>query len=322
MVARPRWWRLTERWASGPVRTDAPFAPGEDVAPEDEDAQCTTSTSERPHAVGTLKDLELSEYLGGEGLVAEDLEGPVLGQHHQRHKHAAAEDGSFGLARSSPARKSERVPARGSGDLLLARVGAAQAGGHGRYTNGYTARVMTSTAPRNPSTQVDSDAQPKLTTKSGIAKGMTTSTAQIRRPGRSVRSTHHAARVPITAQSSVTDTVRRTVFQRRVAVRGRQMRSATVRVPARCASKSRNTSGASSTTATTLLAPSNPRGMGRCGRDRAVNSPVGRRGVGPQLPCLAIAHFVGRDQSEQPGLFEQGDRLRAVAQLGDVIAFG
>ena len=83
---------------------------------------------------------------------------------------------------------------------------------------------MTSTAPRNPSTQVDSDAQPKLTTKSGMAKGTTTSTAQTRWPGRSVRSTHQAARVPMTAHSTVTTTVSRTVFQSRVPVNGRQIR--------------------------------------------------------------------------------------------------
>ena len=47
-----------------------------------------------------------------------------------------------------------------------------------------------------------SEAQPKLTTKSGMARGMTTSTAQIRRPGRSVRSTSQAAPVPITAHSA------------------------------------------------------------------------------------------------------------------------
>ena len=91
---------------------------------------------------------------------------------------------------------------------------------------------MTSTAPRNPWTQVVSDAHPKLTTKSGMAKGTTTSTAQIRRPGRSVRSTHQAASVPMTAHRTVTTTVSRTVFHSRVAVSGRQIRWTTVRTPA------------------------------------------------------------------------------------------
>ena len=56
---------------------------------------------------------------------------------------------------------------------------------------------MTSTAPWNPCTHVESDAQPKLTTKSGMANGTTTMTAQMRRPGRSVRSTQKATSVPI-----------------------------------------------------------------------------------------------------------------------------
>ena len=58
-----------------------------------------------------------------------------------------------------------------------------------RYTSGYTASVMTRTAPWKPCTQVHSEDHPKLTTKSGIASGTTTSTAQILRPGRLVRST-------------------------------------------------------------------------------------------------------------------------------------
>ena len=62
------------------------------------------------------------------------------------------------------------------------------------------------------------DTQPKLTTKSGMATGITTSTTQRRRPGRSVRSVHHAAAVPITADAAVTATQSLTVFHNRVAV--------------------------------------------------------------------------------------------------------
>ena len=53
-----------------------------------------------------------------------------------------------------------------------------------------------------------------------MASGTTTSTAQMRRPGRSVRSTHHAAPVPITAHKAVTTTVSRTVFHSRVRGQG------------------------------------------------------------------------------------------------------
>ena len=71
---------------------------------------------------------------------------------------------------------------------------------------------MTSTAPRKPCTQFHSEAQPKLTTKSGMASGTTSSTAQIRRPGSAVRSTSQAAPVPMIAHSTVTATVSCTVF--------------------------------------------------------------------------------------------------------------
>ena len=79
------------------------------------------------------------------------------------------------------------------------------------------------TAPRKPWIQVHSDAQPKLTTKSGMASGTTTSTAQIFRPGTLVRSTHQAAAVPITAHRAVTTTVSRTVFHSSSAVSGRKI---------------------------------------------------------------------------------------------------
>ena len=86
-----------------------------------------------------------------------------------------------------------------------------------------------------------------------MAKGTTTSTAHIRRPGRSVRSTHHAVSVPMTAHSTVTTTVRRTVFQSSVPVSGRKMRWTTVATArALLASMSRKTSGASRTMATTI----------------------------------------------------------------------
>ena len=55
--------------------------------------------------------------------------------------------------------------------------------------------------------------QPKLTTKSGIPSGITTRTAQKRRPGNRVRSMNQAETVPMTAHRAVTTTVRLTVFQ-------------------------------------------------------------------------------------------------------------
>ena len=64
--------------------------------------------------------------------------------------------------------------------------------------------------------------QPKLTTKSGMPSGITTRTAQNRRPGISVRSTNQAVTVPMTAQRTVTTTVRLTVFHSNWAVRLRK----------------------------------------------------------------------------------------------------
>ena len=84
-----------------------------------------------------------------------------------------------------------------------------------------------------PCAQVHSEFQPKLTTKSGMASGMTTSTAQSRRPGRSVRSTHHAAPVPITAQATVTTAVSRTVFHSRDQVSERKISCDSSPEPAR-----------------------------------------------------------------------------------------
>jgi hypothetical protein len=92
-------------------------------------------------------------------------------------------------------------------------------------------KVITSTAPQYPVTAVLSEDQLKLTTKSGMASGTTNKTAQTRRPGRSVRSTNHAVPVPSTAQSAVTTTASRTVFQSKWSVRGRSMSDATVCTP-------------------------------------------------------------------------------------------
>ncbi len=89
----------------------------------------------------------------------------------------------------------------------------------GRKTNGYTARVMTSTAAQKPAMDGKMAFQPKLTTKSGMPSGITTRMARRRRHGTSVRSTNHAARVPTMALRIVTTTTNDTEFQINVAVR-------------------------------------------------------------------------------------------------------
>src|SRR5580693_2802938 len=170
------------------------------------------------------------------------------------------------------------------------------------------------TAPAKPWAQVHSEFQAKLTTKSGIARGTTTSTAQTRRPGRSVRSTHHAAPVPITAHAAVTTTVSRTVFHSRVRVSGRKMRCATSEAPAPWASTSRNTSGRARSAATRALMISRATGRsaGRSGRGLTVLFSPGRVSV-----PAAISGPDPSGGSQQAGLAQQGDRRRAVAELGD-----
>ena len=81
--------------------------------------------------------------------------------------------------------------------------------------------VITSTAAQKPPKPGKMARQPKLTTKSGMASGTTSRTAQIRRPGRSVRSTSQAVAVPMMAHRTVTTTVSRTVFHNSDAVNGR-----------------------------------------------------------------------------------------------------
>src|ERR1700683_1559095 len=167
------------------------------------------------------------------------------------------------------------------------------------------------TAPLKPCAQVHSEFQPKLTTKSGIASGTTTSTAQTRRPGKSVRSTHHAAPVPITAHATVTTTVSRTVFHSRVRVSARKMRCATSAAPAPWASTSRNTSGSARTAATSELIASRATGR-RARRGLTVPCTPGRVSV-----PAAISGPGPSAASQQAGLAEQGDRRRSVAELGD-----
>src|SRR5580698_9649885 len=171
------------------------------------------------------------------------------------------------------------------------------------------------TAPVKPCAQVHSEFQPKLTTKSGIASGTTTRTDQTRRPGRSVRSTHHAAPVPITAHAAVTTTVSRMVFHSRVRVSGRKMRCTTSVAPAPWASTSRNTSGRARSAATRELIVSRATGRlaGRARRGLTAPSASGRVSV----PVAAISGPDPSGGSQQAGLTEQGDRRRTVAELGD-----
>ena len=78
-----------------------------------------------------------------------------------------------------------------------------------------------SSAPAYPSTRWVSDTQPKLFTNAGTASGATRSTCQSRLPGRSLRSTSHAAAVPITLARRIAPRVSRTVLSSSTPMRGR-----------------------------------------------------------------------------------------------------
>ncbi len=116
------------------------------------------------------------------------------------------------------------------------------------------ASVMTNTAAQKPPNDGKMARQPKLTTKSGMPSGMTTRTAQRRRPGRSVRSMNHASRVPRAAQSKVTTTVSLIVFHSSSPVRLRNSSGCSIDHPIWKASMIRNSSGAMTTTATARAA--------------------------------------------------------------------
>ena len=119
---------------------------------------------------------------------------------------------------------------------------------------------MTRVAPQNPPKDGKMARQPKLTTKSGMPRGITTRTAQIRRPGMSVRSTNQAATVPTTAQRNVTTTVRLTVSQSNCAVRLRKSSGSSVAHPTWAACTTKKTIGRMTATEATSAAS-----MSRCG---------------------------------------------------------
>ncbi len=182
------------------------------------------------------------------------------------------------------------------------------------------------TAPRKPWIQVHSDAQPKLTTKSGMASGTTSSTAQILRPGTLVRSTHHAAAVPITAHRAVTTTVSRTVFHSSSAVSGRKISRASAAAPLALASISRKTRGRARTAAISRAEAISARGRRVRRRFFSATKP-GRpaaRSPGPgSLRSRTGDDVIGILQagavrvSQQAGLPQQGDGRRAGAQVAD-----
>ena len=151
-VARPRRWRTGGRLRHAARAATRPRPAARASPPStssDEPDQHQRQGARRGR--GVEAHLELGEDLGGEGPVAQDLEGPVLGQQGQGHQQAAAEDGQPGLAHGDPPEGGAAGPGPGCGPPPPApgrrwrRLAAT-----GRYTSGYTARVMTRTAPQKP----------------------------------------------------------------------------------------------------------------------------------------------------------------------------
>ena len=112
-VARPSRCGATTRCASGPVRLTAPAPPRQPVAAEDEQAEEDEHERERGGRGHVEGDVELGEDLGREGLVAEDLEGAVLGEQDERDEQAAAEDRASGLAERDPPERLQAPRRRG-----------------------------------------------------------------------------------------------------------------------------------------------------------------------------------------------------------------
>jgi hypothetical protein len=75
-----------------------------------------------------------------------------------------------------------------------------------------------------------------------------------------MRSTHHAAAVPITAHATVTVTASLIVFQSKAQVSGRKIRCATSDAPAPLASMSKKASGRARSAATRQLTASRATG--------------------------------------------------------------
>ena len=136
-----------ERGPAQPVPADRPLglrsgalrptlAPGDGLSAEDHAAQDDQHQREGAGGGHVEGDLELGEDLGGEGLVAEDLEGAVLGQDHKRDQDAAAEDGAARLPDGHAQEGADPAQPEAAGRVLQARVRAAQAGSDGKVDQG------------------------------------------------------------------------------------------------------------------------------------------------------------------------------------------
>ena len=106
------------------------LAAGSGVEREDNGAERDEHERQRAGRRDAERHLELGEDLGGEGLVAEDLEGAVLREQHEGDEHAAAEDGPSDLAERHPEERPDPTDAEAPRRLLEPGVRGTEARCH------------------------------------------------------------------------------------------------------------------------------------------------------------------------------------------------
>src|ERR1700754_506522 len=125
--------------------------------------------------------------------------------------------------------------------------------------------------------------------KAGMASGAALNTAHARRPGKCVRSTNHAAAVPITAASSVVETVIINVLTSSSPTSGRKIKSIASPTPKLAARQKVNAIGSNTSKALSAAAANSPGGA----RERARAGTVGTAGGPADKASLITAGLPG-----------------------------
>ena len=214
------------RWASGRSGNRAAAAAERALAGQHQQAEQDEHQRQRAGGGGAEAELELGEDLGREGLEAEDLERAELGEQDERRPAGSRRGSRPWPGRASPWRRCARGRRRGCGRPPPSR-GRRRAGwpppaGRPAGTRPGSSRSHAPVKPCGPGPQrVPAEADHEVGDGQRDARRAPPRPGA---PGRSVRSTHHAAAVPITAQATVTTAVSRTVFHSRDQVSGRKIR--------------------------------------------------------------------------------------------------
>ncbi len=113
-----------------------PLRPKEEVTAEDYDAQQDQYQRESTGRRDVERDVEFSEDLGREGLVAENLEGAELGQNHEADEDTAAKDRPPGLGERDPKEGLHPAEAETPRHFLESRVRATKTRSDGQVDEG------------------------------------------------------------------------------------------------------------------------------------------------------------------------------------------